>query len=214
MADSMTLVGLFSFSIAMFILAITPGPGILVTVARALTSGAGSSVPVILGIICGDLLFVVAVLFGLSALASEFHWLYQFFVLFGSAYMVFLGWQLWRMAPSNPADFANELHAQPSWLTRFVTGLLTIFSEPKVVLFYIGFLPTFVSLSPLAWLDAALVVTIVGGVTFIVMFAYALVAERARYWLQSGQRQARLNRISALIMWLCVVYLLAGWQSV
>ena len=53
----MTILSVLGLAGAMFLLAITPGPGVFATVARALASGSGHATVVVLGIVTGDLLF-------------------------------------------------------------------------------------------------------------------------------------------------------------
>ena len=54
----MTLMSITGLAAAMFILAITPGPGVFATVSRALSSGFRQAVPVVAGIVIGDLIFL------------------------------------------------------------------------------------------------------------------------------------------------------------
>lgn len=90
--------------------------------------------------------------------------------------------------------------------------MMTIFAEPKVILFYIGFLPTFVDIQTLQWPSALLVILLIGGITFSAMFGYAILASYARNWLESHHYQQNLNRISAVILWLSAGFLIAGFQ--
>lgn len=66
----MTLLNMLGLAGAMLLLAITPGPGVFVTVASALASGFARAVWVVAGIVMGDLIFLLLAIYGLSAMAE------------------------------------------------------------------------------------------------------------------------------------------------
>ncbi len=63
---------LLAFTIAYFVAVLVPGPGVAAIVARALGGGFWSAVPMIIGILVGDLIYLVFALFGLAAIATLF----------------------------------------------------------------------------------------------------------------------------------------------
>ena len=90
----MSLLNIFAFSLAMFLLAITPGPGVFATISRALSSGFLNASFVVMGIVIGDIIFLLLAIFGLSAIASI---LGDFFILvkyLGGIYLLFLGYKI------------------------------------------------------------------------------------------------------------------------
>ena len=92
----MTALSLTTFALAMALLAATPGPGVFATVARALASGFRQAASVGLGIVTGDLVFLLFAVYGLAAVAQ---WLGDFFTpvkYVGAVYLVWLGIGLWR----------------------------------------------------------------------------------------------------------------------
>lgn len=193
----MTPWSLVLFAAAMFVLAITPGPGVFATVARALASGLRHAAAVVAGIVIGDLLFLVAAVYGLAALAQVLGDLFAFVKYAGAAYLIWLGVGLWRAPPGKHAiRGVKEL----SWHSSLVTGLVITLGNPKVILFYLGFLPTFVDLEQLSphgvMLIAAVVAVVVGGV----LLGYACGAARARRWFRSARAERVLNRGAGGIM--------------
>ena len=82
----------------------------------------------------------------------------------------------------------------------FVQGFLISASNPKVILFYIAFLPTFMDLTVLSTTDIVLasVLTLVG--LMIGLMAIAVFASRARGWFRSERAMKRLNRSAGSIM--------------
>ena len=65
----MDIVTLIAFTIAYAIAVIVPGPGVAAVVARALGGGFRSAFPMVLGILAGDLVYLVFALFGASLVA-------------------------------------------------------------------------------------------------------------------------------------------------
>ena len=165
----MSLISLLALAGAMFLLAITPGPGVFATVARALASGVKHSAVVVAGIVTGNLIFLLFAIFGLSAIAENLHGLFMVIKYTGAAYLIFLGFKLWRKKPKKIQ--LNGIKDQ-SWNSSFLAGLFITLWNPKVILFYLGFLPTFVDLTSLSGMDVfavASVVSLVLGTTMLHM---------------------------------------------
>jgi len=161
----MSLISLLALAGAMFLLAITPGPGVFATVARALASGFKHSAAVVAGIVTGDISFLLFAIFGISAIAENLHELFMVIKYTGAAYLIFLGFKLWREKPK--AIQISSIKDQ-SWNSSFFAGLFITLGNPKVILFYLGFLPTFVDLTSLSGMDVfaiASVVSLVLGTT-------------------------------------------------
>jgi threonine/homoserine/homoserine lactone efflux protein len=73
-------------------------------------------------------------------------------------------------------------------------------SNPKVILFYCGFLPTFLNLSKLTFIDMAIVVIIIAMVLGGVLSIYAFLASRARRMFINPPAVRRLNRAAGSVM--------------
>ena len=196
-----------AFAAAIFVLAATPGPGILATVSRSLASGARRSLPLILGLILGDLIYLLLAVYGLSYAARALGGLFVVVKLLGGAYLVFLGVRLWLTRASGSAT--SDLDPPGSALAGLLQGLITTLANPKVILFYGGFLPTFVDLQALALPDVLLLAGIVVPILFAVFTGYALLAERARRLIRSPDGRCRLNRVSGTILIVAGVWIAA-----
>lgn len=85
---------------AIFLLAITPDLGVFATVSKVLSSGFNHAVPVVIGIVVGDLIFLLFAIYGLSLIAETFSWLFSIIKYIGGGYLIFLGIKLWRSTPS------------------------------------------------------------------------------------------------------------------
>lgn len=193
----MTLLNIFAFSGAMFLLAITPGPGVFATISRALASGFSSASFVVLGIVLGDIMFLLLAIFGLSAIASI---LGDFFILvkyLGGIYLLFLGYKI-LTSKENETEIKGI--QELSWKRNFLTGLLITLSNPKVILFYLGFLPTFVNLQTLNTFDIITISFIVAIILGGVMLAYAYSASSAKKLFKNKNTNKKMNLLAGSVM--------------
>ena len=194
----MTIYSAIGFSVAMLVLAASPGPGVFATIARALASGFRPSVAVICGIVLGDVIFLLFAAFGLSMVARALGNMFFIVKICGGAYLIWLGVRIWLKKPEPvTANQNRNIHSQ--W-GNFATGLVITLSNPKVILFYCGFLPTFLDLSALTFIDMVIVVTIITLVLGCVLGTYAFLASRARRMFTNQQAVKRLNRAAGGVM--------------
>jgi len=182
----------------MLILAASPGPGVFATVARALASGFRPALVVICGIVLGDIIFLLFAAFGLSMVARVLGNMFFIVKICGGAYLIWLGIKIWLKDPQ-PLTGTQKSDSRSQW-GNFVSGLVITLSNPKVILFYCGFLPTFLDLSTLTVIDLAIVVTIITAVLACVLGTYAYLASRARKMFTHRRSVRRLNRAAGGVM--------------
>jgi threonine/homoserine/homoserine lactone efflux protein len=194
---AVTLFSLLGLAAAMFLLAITPGPGVFATVSKALSSGFQHAVPVVIGIVCGDLIFLLFAIYGLAMIAETFHWLFTTLKYIGGIYLIWLGVKLWRSSPSSLEITESKPRSRRY---SFLGGLSITLGNPKVILFYLGFLPTFLDLPALSSFDIFVVAAVVSLVLGSVMLVYAFMASRARQLFKSERARNRINKTAGSVM--------------
>jgi threonine/homoserine/homoserine lactone efflux protein len=182
----------------MLILAASPGPGVFATTARAMASGFRPALAVIWGIVLGDIIFLLFAAFGLSMVARALGNLFFIVKICGGAYLVWLGIKIWLQRPELVQSHQNS--STRSYWGNFFSGLIITLSNPKVILFYCGFLPTFLDLSALTIIDLALVVAIITSVLSGVLITHAYLASRARKMFTNERAVKRLNRAAGGVM--------------
>jgi len=197
----MPLETLLAFALAMFLLALSPGPGFLMVVARALSGGFAAGLAAIAGLVAGDILYLALAILGMSALASALGEFFLVVKLLGAAYLIWLGVKTWRSRPSLPSmkvpDTAST--ALPHWRSALV-GFLVTLGNPKVILFYGALVPTFVDMAALTLPDAVLLSAVVAAVLFLVLGVYAWLAARAGRVMKSQRALVWLNRVTGGIL--------------
>ncbi len=200
----MTFKSILSLFAAMLILAAIPSISVLTVSTRAATYGFIHGVFTTLGIVLGDIIFIMIAIWGLSFLAQTMDSLFILIKYLGGAYLIFLGIGLFNA--STKAPFNGEI-GKSSLLSSFLTGLLITLGDQKATLFYLGFFPAFLDISQISYFDTCIIVAItvltVGGVKL----GYAFMAEKAR-WLINPQMQKTLNMAGGLIMMTIGIFLL------
>ena len=191
---------LLAFAAAMLVLALTPGPGFLAVVARAMSQGFGAGLAATAGLVIGDLLFLALAILGLSALAAVLGEVFLVVKFLGAAYLVWLGIVLWRRGGAAAQRPPGTPSSKASHRGSLALGFLVTLGNPKVILFYGAFLPTFVDLAVLTLGDVLLLGSVVAAVLFAVLGVYAFLAARAGQAMTSSRAQRWLNRVTGGIL--------------
>jgi threonine/homoserine/homoserine lactone efflux protein len=134
---------LIQFAIASIILAITPGPDMTLFVSRTLSQGRAAGFASMAGALTGTLVHTTLVVVGISALIVASPNAFFALKIFGAGYLVFLAYQAIRYGSA----FSPVKKAGPrlSLARSFSIGLGVNLLNPKVILFFMTFLPQFVS---------------------------------------------------------------------
>lgn len=198
----MSLEASITFSIAIFIFAITPGPGTFALLARALVSGAWSCFPMTVGMAISDIIYLILATFGLATIAVNYGGLFTAIRFIGAAYLLYLGWKMWTADVSNSVniDTRDNSARRKNWLSGFIQGFLISASNPKVILFYIAFLPTFIDLTVLNRSDIILLSTLTLFSLIAGLMLVSVTASSVRRYLKSESALKKLNRTAGSIM--------------
>jgi len=194
-----------AFFVAIFIFSITPGPGVFAILARAMTEGAVACVALALGMAISDIVYLVFACYGLAAIAEHWGGMFTVIRVLGAAYLLYLGWKMWHARPSLTAE--AETMTSSDQLKSFVQGFLISASNPKVILFYIAFLPTFMDLGRLSPRDIVVVALITLLGLMLGLMLIALSASWARRKFRSERAMRGLNRVAGSIMMAAGTYL-------
>jgi len=187
--------GLWLFIISGLLLNITPGPDTAYIVGRSVQLGWRGGVAAALGVGAGCLVHVFGGAAGLSALLAASSGAFTFVKWAGAAYLCFIGA---RMLLSRPQAHARKMIAGSALSLRqvFLQGALTNALNPKVALFFLAFLPQFVSSeSPnraAAFVLLGLIFVVNGTLWCVGVAAFAATA--ARRLKQSGSAMLWVNR--------------------
>jgi threonine/homoserine/homoserine lactone efflux protein len=128
---------LIYFSLSVIVLIIIPGPTMLYLISRSLLQGQKAGMISLLGIVTGDLFYILLSSFGLSAALFTFPLLFHILKLSGALYLLYLAYQAVRV-PSFDSTKSHKGLIKDKPQKLFVIGLLTTISNPKVALFFVS----------------------------------------------------------------------------
>jgi threonine/homoserine/homoserine lactone efflux protein len=192
-----TSVTFFGFAL---LLAVAPGPDNLFVLVQSAAQGRFAGILVVLGLCTGLVVHTALLTLGLAAVFAASPIAFTVLKFIGAAYLLYLAWGAWRAPATQIGDAAPRVPARSArWL--FIRGIVMNLTNPKVVLFFLAFLPQFVSPTAgpvalqLAWF----------GLLFIIatLFAFSLIAWMAGFLGEMLRRSARmqilLNRAAACV---------------
>ena len=168
---------------AMVILAAVPSVSVLMVTARSASRGFIHGVFTTIGIVTGDIFFILIAIFGLVLLAEAMGNTIVLIKYLGGAYLIFLGINFWW----NKTKTENDVDAsESSLLSSFLAGLLITLADQKAILFYLGFFPAFLDLSAITFLDTGIITGIVIVAVGGVKLGYAYMADRTSMIANAG----------------------------
>ena len=132
---------LFSFAIATFILAISPGPDNLFVLTQSVVNGKKFGLATVLGLMTGCLLHTSFVAFGVSAIIEESESVFLMIKLFGVSYLLYLAFKVYQ-ANANIV-LSEAVKKNETVFKMYKKGLLMNVLNPKVTTFFIAFFPQF-----------------------------------------------------------------------
>jgi threonine/homoserine/homoserine lactone efflux protein len=136
---------ILTFALAALVLAITPGPDMALFVSRTMNWGRNHGFATVLGAITGIAVHTTLVAFGISVLIVTAPAAFWVLKIVGALYLVWLAIQAIR--DGGGILVTKAAGKQPSWKQSYLTGLGINLTNPKVALFFVTFLPQFVSAS-------------------------------------------------------------------
>ncbi|BCJ48146.1 lysine transporter LysE [Actinoplanes ianthinogenes] len=190
-----------AFLVTAFLLSIVPGPDMLFIVANATVGGRRAGVVAAAGMSTGLAGHSMAAAFGLSALVRAAPEALTIVRIVGAVFLVYLAVGSWRAsrdssltAPQVPRRSLSRIYAMAT---------LTNLANPKILLFYLTFLPQFLTLGDGAWpvweqllILGALFIVVGFPVDAVVGLTVGSVADRL---IRRPAVRRRLDRLSALV---------------
>jgi len=162
------------FLITCLIVVLIPGTGVIFTVSTGLTAGKRASVFAALGCTAGIVPHLLASVLGLSALLHTSALAFEALKYAGAAYLLYLAYATWRDRSAFAMNDAPTISRARSLMVR---GLLLNILNPKLTIFFLAFLPQFVTPGTSApALQMLLLSSVFMAMTFAVFVIYGLLA--------------------------------------
>lgn len=186
------------FVMASLALIITPGPDLVYVLARGMAGGKRSGVVSAIGVTSGIFVHTLAAALGLAVVLQASPVVFAGLKVIGGMYLVFLGWKMVRdtSAFTISMDSGTSSHRK-----LFTQGFLSNVLNPKLMLFFVAFLPQFI---PQTAPNKSMLMIAYGG-SFAIMTAVFLsllgvCAGSIAVWLRERKRAASNFRIGSGLM--------------
>lgn len=134
---------ILAFALAAVVLAITPGPDMALQLSRAINYGRAHGLACAAGAMSGIAVHTTLVALGISVLIVAAPALFLALKIAGAIYLLWLAWQ--AVTQGGGLRIAARARKVPTVRQSFMTGVGINLLNPKVVLFFMTFLPQFVS---------------------------------------------------------------------
>lgn len=136
---------LVSYAIASIVLFITPGPDMSLFLSRTVAGGRAAGIASVLGTNLGCCVHTLAAALGISALLAASATAFTVLKVVSAVYLLWLAYDAIRHGSA--LNVRADKVAPASFGSHFMTGLIVNLTNPKILMFFISFLPMFVSAS-------------------------------------------------------------------
>ncbi len=195
----MTEAQIVVFVLASLVLIITPGQDMILVMSRAMSQGPRAGIVTAVGVSIGLLGHTLLTALGLGSLLMASELLFTILKVVGAGYLIYLGM---RLLLSRKSELGLQ-ETEPIQLRRLITeGALSNISNPKVTIFYLAFLPQFISSDVPNPTQLLIFLGIVfSGLTFLVKAPIGFFAGSLSSWLRARPIVLRwLDRTSGAVL--------------
>ena len=198
------------FLTASILLTLAPGPDILYLLTKSLSDGAKAGIILACGLVSGIVFHTTLVMVGVAALIKSSATAMLLLKIFGAAYLLFLAFGAFKAARAGKKISLSRAGAKNSSAALYKRGVLMNVLNPKVLLFFLAFLPQFVDLSQGG---ASLHILFLGFVfaaqALIIFSVVAICAGRVRNLILHKKNIGRvLNFVEAAVLALIAIGLI------
>jgi threonine/homoserine/homoserine lactone efflux protein len=182
-----------SFAATFAILAVTPGPSVLLATANGMNYGKRKAVGTILGDLSANTLQILAASLGLATIILTSGEVFNTIKWLGVAYIVYIGVKKFMAAPGN--GVLKEKEGEKGFFKLYSEGFLMSASNPKAIVFIAAFFPLFIDES----LPFAPQVFFL-GLTYLIMdgaclLTYVHFADRLKDYLENKAQVNLQNKV-------------------
>lgn len=176
-------------------LVIVPGPDYVIITKNTLTKGTLAGFQTLSGTAAALACHTIFAVVGLSALVMKSALLFTLLKYLGAAYLLYLGVKALVSKQSSDAQEQDAKQTNP-----FLQGFLTNLLNPKVAIFFLTFLPQFISVDNTSWVPFAVLGAIYIALTVAFFGLYVTFLKKIRSFMEKQRTQALINKFSGLIL--------------
>ncbi len=189
---------LFTFFLLSLFVVMSPGIDTALITKRTIADGRASGYQIALGITCGSLVHTLAAAFGLSAILMKSAVAFEIVKYLGAIYLIYLGISSF-IKRDNQAN-NNKNHEIRKNQSAFRQGLLSNVLNPKVAMFFLTFLPQFVTEGSNVTIQLITMGCIYTFLSITWFFVYVFFINYLREWLMSAKVQNVLDKATGIVL--------------
>lgn len=182
-----------SFAITSAALLAIPGPTVMLVVSYALGQGRKTALATVPGVALGDFTAMTASLLGAGAIFAASATLFTAMKFVGAAYLVWLGYKLWR-ADVSVGHLQAEQQEHTSW-SMFWNSYIVTTLNPKGIIFFVAFVPQFIDVTQPAFAQFALLEATFLLLVIVNVIFWAILAGKMRSLFKRPSSMKWVNRI-------------------
>lgn len=175
---------LIAFTAASLVLLAVPGPTIVMVVSQALAHGHRVAFASVIGVGLGDLAAASLSLLGVGTVLAASATAFTFVKWLGAAYLIWIGIRMWRL-PATPLTLNKAATGDADrTITVLRDAFLVTLFNPKGIVFFIAFVPQFITPDRAFAPQAAILIVIFVILGMVNAAGYAMLASSARNWIK------------------------------
>jgi len=152
---------IITLSLAVFALALKPGPGMMMVMSRTMAQGIPACLAFCAGFLLVTFLYLCLVFVGFHLSGLDMTFIVILIKTIAAAYLIYLGI---KSLLDIELEYTNNIPKTHSFFETFSAAAMLTFSNPLVIVFYAGILPTLLDISTLNLNDMTIIALIVLGI--------------------------------------------------
>lgn len=172
-----------------------PGPAVILTIRNSLQYGYKTTMSNIFGNFFAMIILASISAVGLGAIILSSPTLFYSMKILGCIYLIYLGIKVWNTPFSN--EKIDSKMRNKNYYTLFKEGFTIGISNPKAIAFFTALFPQFIDSSRNFVTQFLSLILTIEGISFIILFFYALIAFKLSKYLKSKKAFLLFNKLTS-----------------
>lgn len=210
MSPALNLSLLAIFIPTFFVVSITPGMCMTLSLTMGMTIGVRRTFWMMAGELVGVGLVAAAAVIGVATVMLRYPLVFEVFKYIGGAYLIYLGIQMWLSRGRMAIDLESPSHDRSTRPMLAVQGFVTAVANPKGWAFFISLLPPFINDQQPMLPQLGVLLSLILLIEFLCLILYASGGRTLSLFLQKSGNVRLLNRVAGTLMMGVGVWLALG----
>jgi homoserine/homoserine lactone efflux protein len=210
MSPALNLSLLAIFIPTFFVVSITPGMCMTLSLTMGMTIGVRRTFWMMAGELVGVGLVAAAAVIGVATVMLRYPLVFEVFKYIGGAYLIYLGIQMWLSRGRMAIDLESPSHDRSTRPMLAVQGFVTAVANPKGWAFFISLLPPFINDQQPMLPQLGVLLSLILLIEFLCLILYASGGRTLSLFLQKSGNVRILNRVAGTLMMGVGVWLALG----